>query len=100
MPDYASSRTGTNDLWEAMYTQRAIRYWEDRPVPDELLRRVVEAATRAPSGSNKQPWRFLVVRDAERRRRIAVALRGRTDMPEVWLERVRESGERMVRLMY
>ena len=67
-------RSGTSDLFQAIYTQRAIRRWRSDPVPDDLLWRIVEAATKAPSGSNSQPWRFLVVRDAGTRRKIAAAL--------------------------
>ena len=42
-------REPTDDVWEAMFTQRAIRYWQDKPVPRELLEQVVRAASKAPS---------------------------------------------------
>src|SRR4051812_22058584 len=71
----ADPRSGTNDLWEAMYTQRAIRYFKPDPVSDELVWKVIEAATRAPSGSNLQPWRFIVIQDQAARKRIADKLR-------------------------
>lgn len=58
-------------LFEAIYTQRAIRRLKPDPVPDHLIHRLIEAATKAPSGTNKQPWRFLIIRNAETRRRIA-----------------------------
>ena len=51
-------------LFEAMYTQRALRYIKPDPIPDELIKKVVEAGTRAPSGGNSQRWRFLVIKDA------------------------------------
>ena len=57
-------------LFEAMNTQRAIRRFRPDPVPDELVRKLTEAATKAPSGTNRQPWRFVVIRDAGSRRRI------------------------------
>jgi nitroreductase len=57
-------------FFDVLYTARAIRRLKPDPVPDELLRRVLEAATMAPSGTNMQPWRFLVVRDPEKRRRL------------------------------
>jgi nitroreductase len=44
--------------------QRAVRHFDDRPVDDSLIERVLRAATRAPSARNAQPWRFIVVRDA------------------------------------
>lgn len=59
---------------EAMATQRAIRRYRPDPVPRELIWQVVEAATRAPSGGNRQPWGFVVVEEADARRRIADAL--------------------------
>jgi len=57
-------------LFEAMYTQRALRRLRPDPIPDDLLWRLLEAGTKAPSGSNTQVWRFLVVRDPERKRFI------------------------------
>ena len=50
-------------LLEGMATTRAIRRYRDEPVPDEILRAVLFAATRAPSGSNRQPFRFVVLTD-------------------------------------
>ena len=54
------------DLLEGLATTRAIRRYTDEPVPDEVLRDVLFAATRAPSGSNRQPFRFVVLRDGPR----------------------------------
>ena len=50
-------------LLEGLATTRAIRRYRDEPIPDEALRDMLFAATRAPSGSNRQPFRFLVLRD-------------------------------------
>jgi nitroreductase len=57
-------------LLEGMATTRSIRRFKPDPIPDDLLRSVLEAATWAPSGSNTQNWRLLVVRDAEKRRQV------------------------------
>ena len=57
-------------LLEAVHTLRAIRTFSDAPVSDEAVRTVLEAATRAPSGANRQPWRFVVIRDVESKRRL------------------------------
>lgn len=65
----------TADLYEAMNTQRAVRQWTDEPVPEAAIRRVIEAATKAPSGSNLQPWGFVVVTDDGKRRVLADAIR-------------------------
>ena len=53
-------------IGEAMFTQRAIRKFRSDPIPDEALKLVLDAASKAPSGGNFQPARFLVVRDRER----------------------------------
>lgn len=57
-------------LYEAMSTLRAVRRLRSDPIPDDVLARVLRAATWAPSGGNVQPWRVIVVRDAEKRRRL------------------------------
>lgn len=56
------------DLFEAMYTTRAMRRLKPDPVPDDVIRAVLDAAIRAPSGGNSQGWTFLVVRDPDLRR--------------------------------
>jgi nitroreductase len=48
-------------LYEGLLTTRAIRRYTDQPVPEEALRDILFAATRAPSGSNRQPFRFIVL---------------------------------------
>jgi len=57
-------------LYEAMSTLRAVRRLEPDPIPDEVLERVLQAAVWAPSGGNVQPWRVIVVRDREKKRRM------------------------------
>lgn len=57
-------------LFEAIHTARALRRFKPDPVPDEVITKVLDAAIRAPSGSNAQDWLFVVIKDAERRRRI------------------------------
>lgn len=51
-------------LIDGLTTTRAIRRYTDDPVPDRVLRDILFAATRAPSGSNRQPFRFLVLTDS------------------------------------
>ena len=53
----------TMPLGEAIFTQRAIRRLTDAPISDEDLETIIAAGVRAPSGGNRQPWRFLAVRD-------------------------------------
>lgn len=58
------------DLYEALRTTRAVRRHRPDPIPDAVLRRVLEAATWAPTGGNAQPWRIVVVRDPAKRRAL------------------------------
>ncbi|HKD67073.1 MAG TPA: nitroreductase family protein [Candidatus Binataceae bacterium] len=58
------------EVFEAMHIARALRRLKPDPVPDELIEKIVDAGVRAPTGSNLQNWRFFVIKDAERRRRI------------------------------
>lgn len=50
-------------LFDAIHTQRAIRFLRPDPVDDAVIRRILDAAIRAPSARNAQPWRFVVIRD-------------------------------------
>jgi nitroreductase len=54
------------DVFEAMATTRAIRRFRPDPIPEADLTKMLFAATRAPSGSNRQLFRFLLLRDGER----------------------------------
>jgi nitroreductase len=56
----------TVGLLEGLTTTRSIRRYRDEPVPDDALRAMFFAATRAPSGSNRQPFRFLVLTNGPR----------------------------------
>jgi nitroreductase len=58
------------DLYEALYTTRAMRRVKPDPIPQDVVAAILDAAVRAPSGGNSQNWRFLVVTDAETRRRL------------------------------
>ncbi|MHB8896679.1 MAG: nitroreductase family protein [Candidatus Geothermincolia bacterium] len=58
------------DVFEAIETRRSIRRYKDKPVPPELLDKVLEAARVAPSTSNTQSWKFKVVTDPALRKQI------------------------------
>ena len=58
----------------ALVTSRyAVRSYQPRPIEQDKLDRIFEAVRLAPSGSNRQPWKFVVVRDADVRRRLVAA---------------------------
>lgn len=58
---------------ELMRSRRSVRFFSSAPVPYELIRNAIEVAGTAPSGANQQPWTFVVVSDAETKRRIREA---------------------------
>lgn len=64
------------DTMEAIRTRRSNRAYQDRPVEEEKLLQVLEAARLAPSAGNRQEWKFVVVRDPELRAALAEAARG------------------------
>ena len=51
------------DVFEALYTTRAMRRVKPDPIPDDVVQRMLDAAIRAPSPGNIQPWRFVAVTD-------------------------------------
>jgi len=53
------------ELYDAMSTLRAVRRLRPDPIPEDVLQRVLTAATWAPSGGNRQPWRAIVVRERD-----------------------------------
>ncbi len=53
------------DLYEALYTTRAMRRVRPDPVPEDVVRHMLDSAIRAPSGGNTQQWRYVVVTDRE-----------------------------------
>jgi len=58
-------------VWEAIKMRRSIRKFVPDDVPEDMVNRMLEAARLAPSASNRQPWRFLVVRDREIRKQLS-----------------------------
>ena len=79
-------------LFEAMYSARALRRFKPDPVPDDVMSKVLDAAIRAPSGSNAQGWLFIVVRDAEKRRQLgAIYQKAAKILTALYAERPRAS---------
>ena len=60
-----------NPVIEAIHTRRSVREFEERDVPDEIIEKIIEAGTWAPSGLNNQPWRFAIVKDAEKKEELS-----------------------------
>lgn len=58
------------DVFEAVRTILAVRNYQDKPVPDDVVRRVVEAGRLTASSINKQPWHFVVVQNRDTLRQL------------------------------
>jgi len=59
------------DTYLAVASKRDWRSYADRPIPEDVVTRILDGGRVAGSGSNKQPWTFVVVEDAERKERLA-----------------------------
>lgn len=64
------------ETWDAVISRRNVRTYQDRPIPDEDLDRVLEAGRRTPSSKNTQPWDFVVVTERARLVRLAEVWQG------------------------
>jgi nitroreductase len=68
------------DFFETLTTQRAMRRLKPDPIPDAVLRQIMDATICAPSGGNRQGWSFLIIRDPAKRARLGELYR------EAWAE--------------
>ena len=61
------------NVFEAIKQRRSIRGYQDKPIEEEKLLRVLEAGRLAPSAKNLQEWRYVIVKDKDMRKKVAVA---------------------------
>lgn len=66
----ADPSAAAREFFERMNQRRSVRFFSERPVPIEAIRWIVRAAGTAPSGANKQPWRFVAISDPTLKKRI------------------------------
>jgi nitroreductase len=89
-PDEQRRRSG--EFLSRIARRRTVRDFSDEPVPWDVVRNAVLAAATAPSGANRQPWRFVVVSDPGVKHEIRMAAEAEEKesyerrMPEEWLE--------------
>ncbi len=62
------------DVFTAIEQRRSIRKYKDKPVEEEKLQKVLEAARLSPSARNEQNWKFVVVKDADTREKLTEAI--------------------------
>jgi len=71
------------DVFEAMEKRHSVRSFEPgRDVPDEMVEELLRCGCQAPSAGNVQPWRFIIVRDAEKKEELAAAALGQRFLAE------------------
>ena len=61
--DAEGNPTDWNEIEKAVFTRRSVRNYKDKPIPESLIQRVLEAGRFAPSAGNCQPWKFIVITD-------------------------------------
>ncbi|MEK7251061.1 MAG: nitroreductase family protein [Bacteroidota bacterium] len=80
------------EFYELCNRRRTVREFSSKPVPRELIETIIRTAGTAPSGANKQPWKFVLVDDPELKRKIRVAAEAEEKesyerrMPHDWLD--------------
>ena len=96
--DEAEQKMRAEDLYENLNLRRTVREYSDKDVPIEIIEKAILTAGTAPSGAHMQPWRFVVVRDAEVKRKIREAAEEEeyesyhNRMSEKWLRRLAPLG--------
>jgi len=91
-------RIRARNLLELMRRRRSVRHFSPDPVPVEVLRDLGAVAAQAPSGANRQPWRFVIVTDPAVKAQIREAAEAEEKesyehrMPEEWLRAIEPLG--------
>jgi len=70
------------EVFEAIKKRRSVREYRPEPVPEESLKKILEAGRLAPSAHNAQSWKFIVVKDARKRKKLAEAANGQSFVGE------------------
>lgn len=70
------------DTIEAIKGRRSVRRYQNKPIPEGVLRQLIDAARWAPSASNRQPWEFVITTDPIKKQRIADGVRYASFLPQ------------------
>lgn len=76
-----------NDVFKNIYLRRAVRDYKPHDVPDDIIKELIKAGTYAPSAQNRQPWRFVVVKDKDMMARLSERAK------KLWLDSIGDSKE-------
>lgn len=60
-----------DDFWKVVSNRKSVRRYLDKPVPDELIEKIISAAARAPSAHNQQPWHYIICTSNNVREKLA-----------------------------
>jgi nitroreductase len=96
--DETEQKRRADEFYENLNLRRTVRDYSDKDVPFELIEKAILTAGTAPSGAHMQPWRFVVVRDAEVKRKIREAAEAEEyesyhkRMSDKWLKRLAPLG--------
>jgi len=88
----------SKDYFELADKRRSVRHFSDKEVPIKIIENIIKTASTAPSGANKQPWTFCVVKSAEIKKEIRLAAEAEERksyserMSDVWLEDLKHLG--------
>lgn len=69
-------------IHEAIKNRRSVRAYKPDPIPEQSLRKVLEAARLAPSAHNDQDWKFIIIKDIKKRKQLAQAARSQSFIAE------------------
>ncbi|MCD1293476.1 nitroreductase [Methanocella sp. CWC-04] len=72
-----------NDVFLNIYMRRSVREYKERDIPDDIIKGLIKVATYAPSGMNRQPWRFAVIKNKALIKKYSAIAKNR------WLENVK-----------
>jgi nitroreductase len=85
-------------FFELMIQRRTVRDFSDRPIPIEIIQNAIQTASSAPSGANKQPWHFVIVKDSVVKKDIRIAAEKEEKefyehrAPDYWLQDLNQFG--------
>ena len=62
------------NVHDAIYIRRSIRRYQNKPLPEEIIWQLIQAAAQAPSAKNRQPWFFYIIRDQTVKKKLVESL--------------------------
>jgi nitroreductase len=70
------------EFYDVILKRKSVRKYDPEPIPEKILKKILEAGRIAPSAKNIQPWRFIVIKDPEMKKKVAEACNNQMFMAE------------------